>query len=181
MTTDTKVAKTYQHHYVCNKPLCRRQHALKSALPRPEHPSRLCKCGATAWYRYTNFVGDAKGVTRAHYAFRDMVTAMPTDANYQPLKAGETQLGSPPPPPAPATGKNPWGRTPAPLPHNLRQGRRGWVVGTPEQELKHALNLLDEVLSSDKGLTGQEFTHFCNDALPFMHAHGRQKYTDSFA
>lgn len=178
MTTDTKVAKTHQHHYVCNKPLCKRQHAVKSALPRPEHPSRLCKCGATAWYRYTNFVGDAKTVTRAHYAFRDMVTPTPTDANYEPL-----DKTTPPPKvgPAPGTPLNMFGRPHLQLPHHLRQGRRGWVVGTPEQELKHALNLLDEVLSSDKGLTGQEYTHFCNDALPFMHAHGRQKFTESFS
>lgn len=41
--------------------------------------------------------------------------------------------------------------------------------------LEHALDLLEEVFGCDKGMREDEWIEFCNEHLPFMHAHGRIK------
>lgn len=175
--TTAAPTKTYRHHYVCGRG---HQHEHRTVEPRPTQPTRRCrKCQHEAVYRYTNFEGDAKRVSRAHYAMTGSGVTVP--AGFVPAAGQAVDLGKPAYAESARAGQpNAWGRTPAPIPHHLRQGRRSWIVGTPEQELKHALNLIDEFMSAPKGMTLADYNQFCNDALPFMHAHGRQRGRSRF-
>lgn len=46
-----------------------------------------------------------------------------------------------------------------------------------EAELKIALDALEEVMTADKGFSEEEWIEFCNRMLPFMHKHGKLKFT----
>lgn len=182
----TKDGKGAQHHYVCP---CGRRHTHRTSDTRPDSVHRRCKCGGNAAYRYSNFVGDPKDLVRATYSFTDPhITEAPPSPPRQDLglPAGVLRRS------APATGF----AGPRPIERlDARAQRRHnaevaalnppdkikWVKGTPAEELRYALDLLDEVFSFDKGMPEEEWVAFCNRNLPFLKAHGRQKYVAGYS
>lgn len=49
-----------------------------------------------------------------------------------------------------------------------------------DEDLKQALDAIEEVMVCDKGQSEEEWVKWCNEILPFMHRHGRMIYTISY-